>query len=325
MKNIYVVRADFGRYTKAFKENNYVGIGWFNQLIDSSYSREDIKDLYREKFPNDISMRVNQNSGQVFRFINDLKKDDIIITPYSTNTLLVGKVTSDIYFKQDKTSPYALRKDVTWFPKTINRQNLSIPLQNSLRSSLTFFTLNNGAEILEYFNLAPKNELRQATDFNIYTTIKNKLLELNGFEFETFVSYLLRTIGFEMTDEKQGGVGDGGIDFEGVLSVFNIASINLQVQVKRYAKNKIKWQEIAAFRGAMKRDYQGCFITLSDFDKKATDNATDENKIPITLINGKKLIDIFISQYDEIIVAMREEEQDELADKLKFKKALVPL
>ena len=33
MKNIYVVRADFGRYTEAFKENGYVGIGWFDFLM----------------------------------------------------------------------------------------------------------------------------------------------------------------------------------------------------------------------------------------------------------------------------------------------------
>ena len=72
------------------------------------------------------------------------------------------------------------------------------------------------------------------TDFNIYTSIKSKLLELDGFEFETFVSYLLQTIGFEKTDEIQGGVGDGGIDFEGILNVYGIASIKLQVQVKRY-------------------------------------------------------------------------------------------
>lgn len=323
--NIYVVRADFGRYTKAFKENNYVGLGWFNQLIDKSFSREDVKELYRKVYPKDIAMRVNQNSGQVFRFVNDLKKGDLVITPYNTNELLVGIVESDVYHKDDDTSVYPLRRNVKWFEETINRQNLSIPLQNSLRSSLTFFTLKNGAEILDYYKLAPQNQLRQKVDFNIYTTIKEKLLELDGFEFEIFVSYLLRTIGFEKTDEKQGGVGDGGIDFEGVLTVYNIASINLQVQVKRYEKNRIKWQDIASFRGAMKRDYQGCFITLSDFHKKAIDNATDESKIPITLINGKKLIDIFIGQYDEIINAMREEENDDLADKLKFKKALVPL
>ena len=116
-----------------------------------------------------------------------------------------------------------------------------------------------------------------------------------------------------------------GIDFEGILDVFGVASINLQVQVKRYAKNKIGWKDIQALRGAMKKDFQGCFITLSDFHKKAIENANDQNKVPITLINGKKLIDIFIDKYDDITFTLREEENDDLADKLKFKKALIPL
>lgn len=321
---VFVVRSDFGRYTNAFKENNYVAIGWFDQLIDKSFTREQIKDLYRKVYHKDGSMRVNQNAGQVYRFINDIKIDDIVITPYSDNRLLVGKVTSEVYYEKDTTSRYYLRKKVEWFSNSLDRQILSIPLQNTLRSSLTVYTLSNGNEILKHYNLILNTKQKEIQEFNIHETIKKKLLELDGFEFETLVSYLLQTIGFEKTDEKQGGVADGGIDFEGILNIYGMATINLQVQVKRYESNSIKWKDIAAFRGAMKKDYQGCFITLSKFDKKAIENAQDKDKVAINLIDGNKLIDIFISQYDEIIAAMREDDNDELADKLKFKKALVP-
>lgn len=321
---VFVVRSDFGRYTKAFKENNYVGIGWFDQLIDKTLSREQIKDEYRKVYHKDGNMRVNQNAGQVYRFINDIKIDDIVITPYSDNRLLVGKVTSEVYYEKDTTSRYYLRKKVEWFSNTLDRQILSIPLQNTLRSSLTVYTLSNGNEILKHYNLVSNTKQKEIQEFNIHETIKKKLLELDGFEFETLVSYLLQTIGFEKTDEKQGGVADGGIDFEGILNIYGMATINLQVQVKRYESNSIKWKDIAVFRGAMKKDYQGCFITLSKFDKKAIENAQDKDKVAINLIDGNKLIDIFISQYDEIIAAMREDDNDELADKLKFKKALVP-
>lgn len=325
MKNIYVVRADFGRHTKAFNDNDYVGIGWFNFLMKKGISREEIKENYLKKWPQDAPLRVGQNSGQVYRFINEINVGDIVITPYSNNQLLVGEIVGENYFNDDESSPYGQRKKVNWFTETINRHTLSVPLQNTLRSSLTVFKVNNGREILQILKLAPKNEVVKKTDINIYNIIRAKLLELDGFEFEIFVSYLLRAIGFEPTDEKQGGVADGGIDFEGILTVFGVASINLQVQVKSRSTNKIGWQDIQAFRGAMKRDFQGCFITLSDFHKKAEENAIDQNKVPINLINGKKLIDIFIDKYDDIIFTLREEENDELADKLKFKKALLPL
>jgi restriction system protein len=325
MKNIYVVRADFGRHTETFKKHGYVGIGWFNFPLTKGTTREEIKRLYRREYPKDVPLRVGQNSGQIYRFINEINEGDIVITPHSTSKLLVGEIKGDNYHKIDDTSPYSQRKQVDWFQKTIDRYDLSVPLQNSLRSSLTVYKLNNGREILEILKIAPKNETVQRADINIYKIIRDKLLQLDGFEFETLVSYILRAIGFEPTDEKQGGIGDGGIDFEGVLNVFGVASINLQVQVKRYDKSHIGWKEIQAFRGAMKRDFQGCFITLSDFHQKAIENANDTDKVPITLINGKKLIDIFIEDYDEIIYTLREEENDDLADKLKFKKALIPL
>lgn len=324
MKNVYVVRAEFGKYTQAFKENEYVAVGWFDQVVDASFTRDAIKELHKKKYPNDGNMRMSQNAGQVFRFINDLKIGDIVISPYFNNQLLVGTIQSDVFYEKDTTSKFYLRRKVKWFAETLDRQTLSIPVQNTLRSSLTVFALSNGREVMEHYDLIDKNQVKEKTEFNIYTIIKEKLLELDGFEFETFVSYLLQTIGFEKTDEKQGGVGDGGIDFEGVLNVFGIASIKLQVQVKRYENTVIKWQDIAAFRGAMKLEHQGCFIALGSFHDKAIENATDPKKIPITLIDGKKIIDIFINQYDQIITAMREDDNDLLADKLKFKKALVP-
>ena len=232
MKNVHVVRADFGRYTTAFEANKYVGIGWFTEPIRIESSREEIKNHYKSVFPDHGNMTMSQNSGQIFRFINDIHIGDIVITPFNANLLLVGEIKSNAYFQSDTTSPYSIRKTVDWFVEKLDRTTLSIPLQNTLRSSLTVFSLRNAKEILTKYNLVSTSDVQQKTEFNLYETIKGKLNELDGFEFETFVSYLLQTIGFEKTEATQGGIGDGGIDFEGVLNVFGVASVNLQVQVK---------------------------------------------------------------------------------------------
>ena len=147
---------------------------------------------------------------------------------------------------------------------------------------------------------------------------------MDATEFELLVSYLLRTLGFEPTQEI-GKVGDGGIDFEGVLDVNGIASVNLQVQVKRYDNNSIGEKEIRSFRGALKQDYQGCFITLSKFQKKAVESSSKQGYKGIQLIDGNKFIEIFIQQYEEIIDVIQGEDNDELLDKLQFKKSLLPI
>jgi restriction system protein len=159
------------------------------------------------------------------------------------------------------------------------------------------------------------------TNFEI---IRKRFLELDATEFEYLVAYTLRTLGFEPTQEI-GKVGDGGIDFEGILDVSGIASINLQVQVKRYDKGVIGEKDIRNFRGALKKDFQGCFLTLSSFNKKAIESATDKEREQIQLIDGNRFTEIFIEQYEKIIDAMFNDDMDDLAGKLKFKKSLLPV
>ena len=330
---IFVLRADYGRYTDVFKKQSYIGIGWFEEInpIENNWDLTDkdfLKEKYREKYPTDVNMRVNQNVGQIFRFINDINIGDIIISPHNTNELIIGKVVGDLYFEEDNSSPYPWRKKVEWLKNEFNRHSFSNPLQNTLRSSLTCFEVKQRDEIFEVLGFdVPKTKTKKEIKFDsksAYELIRLKFLELGATEFEQLVSYLLRTLGFEPTQEI-GKVGDGGIDFEGVLDVNGIASVNLQVQVKRYDNSSIGEKEIRSFRGALKQDYQGCFITLSKFQKKAIISSTKEGYKGIQLIDGTKFIELFIQQYEEIIDVIQSDDNDELLDKLQFKKSLLPI
>ena len=330
---VFVLRADYGRYTDVFRNNNYIGIGWFDEInpIQEKWDLTDkdfLKEKYREKYKEDANMRVNQNVGQIYRFINDLKIGDIVISPYNKDELLIGKITGDLYFEYDNSSPYPWRKKIEWIKDKVNRHSFSQPVQNTLRATLTCFEVKQKEEVFENLGFeVDKSKIRKEIKFDtksVYELIKNKFLQLDPTEFELLVSYLLRTLGFEPTQEI-GKVGDGGIDFEGVLDVNGIASINLQVQVKRYEKSSIGELEIRSFRGALKEDFQGCFITLSKFQKKAIESSSKNGYKNIQLIDGVKFIELFIQQYDEIIDVIMGEDNDELLDKLQFKKSLLPL
>lgn len=328
--NVYVLRADFGRHTDSFEKEGYIGIGWFKEDPSSwnLKNKDFLKEKYRQKYPEDPNMRMNQNVGQINRFVNEMKIGDLVISPYMDNRLLIGKIDSGLFFKVDSTSPYLWRKSVKWFKDKIDRHTLSVPLQNTLRSSLTCFSVNSADEILIQLGLLDKIEIipseSSSEPISNFELIRKRFLELDATEFEYLVSFLLRTLGFEPTQEI-GKVGDGGIDFEGILDVSGVASINLQVQVKRYDKGSIGEKEIRNFRGALKKDYQGCFITLSTFNKKAIESATDKHREQIQLIDGSRFIEIFIEQYDKIIDEMYNDDMDELASKLKFKKSLLPI
>jgi restriction system protein len=85
--DVYVLRAEFGRYTDTFKNEGYVGIGWYH---DNPYgwdltNRDFLKLKYRELYPDDPYMRMNQNVGQVYRFVNELRVGDLVISPFMDN------------------------------------------------------------------------------------------------------------------------------------------------------------------------------------------------------------------------------------------------
>jgi restriction system protein len=327
--NVFVLRADYGRYTDVFEREGYVGIGWYTEdpgnwdLLDKDF----LKQKYKELYPEAPYMRMNQNVGQVYRFVHEMQKGDLVLCPYNDNRLLVGTIDGDLYFSQDSTSPYPWRKKVIWKKEVINRALLSVPLKNTLQSSLTCFKVSAADEILFELGLLDTldkmDRAKVSNPASPFDPIRDKFLELDATEFEYLVSYVLRTLGFEPTQEI-GKVGDGGIDFEGILDVSGVASINLQVQVKRYDKGVIGEKDIRHFRGALKKDFQGCFITLSSFDRKAISSAADSDRIQIQLVDGKKFIEIFIEQYDKIMDAMYNDDMDDLASKLKFKKSLLP-
>ena len=66
-------------------------------------------------------------------------------------------------------------------------------------------------------------------------------------------------------------------------------------------------------------------IILSSFNKKAIESASDKERSEIQLIDGMRFTEIFIEQYEKIIDAMFNDDMDDLAGKLKFKKSLLPV
>ncbi len=329
---VFVVRADFGKNTEVFKLHGYAGISWFDDPLPggSENNRDTLRQAYETVYTDHGVHRASQNIGQIFRFLNEIHPGDVVLTPYLDGTLLVGRAKGKPYFKVDGTSATTHRIDVDWNHAVLDRQEFSIPLQNTLRSMLTVFRVTQIGEVCAAAGypydgqdpLMAARKVSQETD--TYGPVLALLLELHDKEFEVLVSYVLRTLGFEATRET-GYSGDGGVDFEGVLTVKGIASVGLQVQVKRYKESRtISEPSIRSFRGALKRDYQGCFITLSEYTKTARDSARDTAKVLINLINGHQFIDILTEQYEAVIDLMRAEDQDDLATKLAFKRVLVP-
>lgn len=318
--NVYMVRADFARYVPAFQKGNYVGIGWLEDTDLSAISeREELRLLYEKKYPEAAPMNLAQNVGQVWRFLNDLTVGTYVVTPLSDNSkLLVGQITGTyFYVPEPSDSPYPHRKSVKWFSDAITRSTLSVPAQNTLRSSLTIFQVSQSDEILKLFKVPLPERTKRIlmTEEEVKQAILNQVLELRADEFEILVKELLSAVGFDDA-EHRGQPGDGGIDVTGKLRVYDFASIDIMVQVKRYKSGAIDHKAIKNFRSSIPDQAQAAFVTTSNFTEKARQEAEKDGFKKIGLINGSQLVDILTDHYDDL--------SEELRDKLNLRKTLIP-
>lgn len=125
---------------------------------------------------------------------------------------------------------------------------------------------------------------------------RNELLAyLKGMDpkrFEYLIKNLLIELGFEATVTKY--VGDGGVDINAVLTVGGVTKVSTAIQVKRYGNQKVGPNIVREMRGSLVTDQRGLIITTSGFTGAASEDANAENKLPISLIDGERLLDLLI-------------------------------
>ena len=319
---LYCVRADFGTYTKHFFDGGYVAIGWLPENdLSAITSRDELYPLYKTAYPNDTSnVVIGQQVGQIARFLLEMKAGDYVITPaLNTELIYYGVVEATAYHFSLASDgcPYRHRKTVKWHKEPIQRSQFSVPFQNTIRSSLTVFSIDHKKDFFTTIGkseLVPESERRSEVDY--YSSILNRILELDDKEFEILITHILTAMGFEGS-EHRGKVGDGGVDVTGELNIANMAKIKLFVQAKRYKLgSKIQANVVKALRANIPAGGQGAFITTADYQTAAQEIAVEQGFPRIGLINGNQLVDILAEHWNDIPMEFKE--------KLNLKIGLVP-
>ncbi len=119
------------------------------------------------------------------------------------------------------------------------------------------------------------------------------LMSLPPGGFERLCQRLLRESGFVQV-VVTGRSGDGGIDGYGTLEINPLVSFKVLFQSKRYA-GSVSSPQIRDFRGAMQgRADKGIILTTGNFTADARREASRDGVPPIELVDGQKLIDMFV-------------------------------
>jgi restriction endonuclease Mrr len=107
------------------------------------------------------------------------------------------------------------------------------------------------------------------------------------------------------------------VDVQGTLNVYNFATVDLNVQVKRYKLGStINDTTIRAFRASVPEKVQAAFVTTSKYTQKAREEAEREGFKKIGLIDGGQLVDILVEEYEHL--------PQEVRERLGLRRVLVP-
>lgn len=118
------------------------------------------------------------------------------------------------------------------------------------------------------------------------------LHEMHPRQLELIVGQLLDAVGFEDVLVTKYS-GDGGIDVEATLTVGGVTRVRTAIQVKRW-KSNVTGSTVRELRGGLMTDQRGLIITTSGFTKDAATEAQAAGKTPISLVDGKRLIELLV-------------------------------
>ena len=137
MANYWFIRSeDFMR--AQVERDGFVSIGFGGAKLDdlTDLSREEIQERVKRVNPKGSPNQIGSHTGNLSRFVIDIKKGDWVVTDVGDRQYLIGKVTSD--YKYVVLDPnHSHRRLVEWHPHRVGSGDLAPFIRKSLSRRTT--------------------------------------------------------------------------------------------------------------------------------------------------------------------------------------------
>jgi HJR/Mrr/RecB family endonuclease len=155
---------------------------------------------------------------------------------------------------------------------------------------------SNNAHILGDDEIVSRRDQDQIENSELIERIRGKLLSMDPRKFELFIRDLLVHTGFSDVCVTKYSA-DGGVDVNARTGsrIWIFENTIVQVQAKRWL-HSVGRKEVAELRGSLRPYAKGAVITTSHFSKAAINEASEEGKVPITLVDGYRLSKVIIDE-----------------------------
>lgn len=156
-----------------------VRIGWdgTGDLSELPASRDAFKQRLAATMPEVEQKSIPVSGGTLYRFVHEIKVDDIIVSPNRRKrTLNIGRVSGGYQFHHEA-DIHRHWRPVEWLAVDVPRDELSEAAQNEISSLITLFTITTGREEIEQIIVTPT---MTAADFKwtaFYTELADRILD----------------------------------------------------------------------------------------------------------------------------------------------------
>jgi hypothetical protein len=141
-----------------------------------------------------------------------------------------------------------------------------------------------------------ESDHQRTENFERIEHVRGKLLAMEPKNFEYFIKDLLVHCGFSDVCVTRFSA-DGGVDVNARAGsrIWIFESSLVQVQAKRWL-HSVGRKEVAELRGSLQPFARGAVITTSHFSKAAINEASEEGKNPIALVDGFRLSKVVLDE-----------------------------
>ncbi|CAL9561955.1 CBS domain-containing protein [Streptomyces sp. enrichment culture] len=180
----WVVRAgENGERERAALQDGVLVVGWdrlkMGDLADTS-TRDDIRAAVAAAYPDEGPYTVGNWTGQLYRFVHEIQRGDLVVLPLKSLLVAIGRVTGDYEYRADATEGLRHVRRVEWLVTDLDRQSIQSDLLDSMGSLLTVFELSRFGAAERVAALAegrPDPGRPDADDFAATLTEPTKLYE----------------------------------------------------------------------------------------------------------------------------------------------------
>lgn len=284
--SLWLIRAGrHGEHEQLALQNNIVTIGR-NDFSDLSKikTKDELMDLYMKIYPNSKKMKAANEVGQIWRFIREIQKGDLVALPLKLQSgIAIGTIESDYEYKKESLPQITHIRNVKWL-KTIPRSQLDQDILYSLGAFMTVCKIErNDAEnrikqiIREKTPSQEHRETESEEVIDIEEYAKDQIIKyinakFKGHDLARLVEAILKAQGY-ITLKSQPGP-DGGIDILAAGGSLGFEKPKICIQVKS-SSSPIDVRVYRELRGVMSKfgAEQGLLVSWGGFTTSALNEA----------------------------------------------------